>query len=154
MESTVRTQRGVTERANAASAVAVAGDVDDDADRTGDLPCERVVGEACERAERLEPSWDIGEAVGVHRASTTIVTGVQRREQFADFFAATLPHDESVRPHPERFTHEASEADPTGPLKVRLSRFEAYVVRMLETQLGDILDREDAFVTPGLRQKS
>ena len=77
-------------------------------------------------------------------ARAAVVSGVERREQFAHLLAAALPYDEPVGTHAQGLTHEPCEPDRAGPLEVRLPGLEAKVVGMVDPQLGDVLDRDDA----------
>lgn len=45
--------------------------------------------------------------------------------------------------HAKRLPHQPGERHSPGAFEIGLARFEAHMVRMIEPQLGDILDRDD-----------
>ncbi|MDQ1572450.1 MAG: hypothetical protein QOH44_9, partial [Actinomycetota bacterium] len=99
-----------------------------------------------QRTECLESRWHIFERVGVKRARTSVVPGVQCGKQLTQFGAATLTKYEPIGAHPQRLAHETLEPERACTLEIRLAGFEGKVVRVPNAQLGDILDCDDPFV--------
>ena len=127
-------------------AVRITLDVQHELDGAHHLTRERAVVEPGERAERLEPRGHVVQAVRVQGARSAVVPGVEGGEQLAHLFAAALPDDEPVGSHAQRLAHESGEPDPAGALEVGLARLEPHVVRVVDAQLGDVLDRDDPLV--------
>ncbi len=96
-----------------------------------------------ERAERLEPGGHVVDRVGVQRARSPVVTGVERRKQVAHLGAAALAEHEPVGSHPERLAQQSGEVDRARALEVRLPGLERNEVWMPHPQFRDILDRDD-----------
>ena len=127
-----------------------ARDMDDSADRTDHLTCERSIIHPGERAEGFQPRRDVSQSAGVDRAGPAFVARVQRAEQFADLLAATLPHDQPVRPHAQRLTQQTRERNAAGALEVRLSRLETNVVRVNQ-ELCSNSGNESQFLSVSVR---
>ncbi len=72
--------------------------------------------------------------------------GVHRLEHVERFAAADLAHDDPIRPHAKRVPHEFTHRDLAAPLDVGGARLERDHVWLGETQLGGVLDRDEAFV--------
>ena len=73
------------------------------------------------------------------------MAGVQSRQQVAHFRASTFTYHEPVGPHPQCFPHQPVHTYRSGSFKIRLPRFERHEVRVLDPQLGYILDGDDSF---------
>ncbi len=82
----------------------------------------------------------------MHGPGTALVSGVERGHELAHLGPATLPHDDPVRAHPERLAQQPREVDRAAALGVGLSGLECDDVRMVDAELGDVLDRDDALV--------
>ena len=109
-----------------------------------DLPRERGVVESRKRAECFQPRRDVGEAVRMHRSGTTVVTRVQRSEEFAHLSPTTLTDHQAIGLHPQRLTHEPRKTHRTGAFEIRLASLQGDMVRMVDDELRDILNRHDA----------
>ena len=78
----------------------------------------------------IEPSWPVFMAWSMSSASAT----------------TTLTDHDAVGAHTQRVADEVADRDLTLALDVRRARFQADHVRLLQLQLGGILDRDDALV--------
>ena len=79
----------------------------------------------------------------MHRRHRAGVPRVQRLQHVERLRSSHLADDDAVGPHAERVAHELPDGDLPPALDVRRAALEAQHVRLLESQLGGILDRDD-----------
>ena len=80
---------------------------------------------------------------GRHR---TFVAGVHGLQHVEGLLAATLAEDDAVGTHAQRVLHELALADFALAFDVRRPRFHAANVRLLQLQLGGVLDGDQALL--------
>ena len=73
-----------------------------------------------------------------------LVAGVERLQHVDGLGAADLADDDPVRPHAQRVAHEVADRDLALALDVGRARLERDHVRLLQAQLGVVLDGDDA----------
>ena len=73
------------------------------------------------------------------------MAGVHRLQHVEGFGAAHLADDDAVRPHAQRVAHQVALVDLARALDVGRPRFQLDDVRLLQLQLGRVLDGDDAF---------
>ena len=81
-------------------------------------------------------------------AGPAVVARIERGEQHAQFWPATLADNEALRPHPQCLADELLDIDTASTLKVWLPRLERHHVRVGDLELGDIFNSEDALPLP------
>ena len=131
-----------------ARAVAQPVRLDDDADRGGDLRPRRLGGQvhAGHRDHAFEPRQRVARRVGMHRGHRAFVAGVHRLQHVERLGTARLAQDDAVGPHAQRVAHQRALRHFAAPLDVRRPGLQAHDVRLLQLQLGRILDRHDPLV--------
>jgi hypothetical protein len=68
-------------------------------------------------------------------------------EHYLEYFgSAHFTDNDSVGSHAQRLSNEIAKSNRSGALNVRLPAFKRYDVRMINPQLRDILNRDDAQV--------
>jgi hypothetical protein len=72
------------------------------------------------------------------------MASVQCPKEFTNLGSSDLPHDQSIRSHPERLADQVDHADSTHSLHVRRSPLEVDTVTVAWSQLPDVLDDHDA----------
>ena len=92
--------------------------------------------------------------VRVRRRERAVVAGVHRLEHVERFAAAALADDDAVGTHAERVLHEIADRVLAAAFEVRGARFQRDDVRLLELELGGVLDRDDALVRAGSRRRA
>ena len=129
-----------------ADAVAHALDLDDQVDRAGDLGAHRLARQVDARhADHvLHAGQRLARVVGVQRAHRAVVAGVHRLQHVERLGAAHLAADDPVRPHAQRVLDQVAHRDLAGALEVGRAGLEADHVRLLQLQLGRVLDRDHA----------
>ena len=80
------------------------------------------------------------------------MTGVERLQHVERLAAPDLPDDDPVRPHPQSGAHQRPDRHRARTLGVRRTRLEPHDVRLLEPELGGLLDGDDAL--PGSRDRT
>ena len=127
-------------------AVAHAADLHDQVDGALDLLAHRLGRqlEAGHRHHVLEPRQRVARGVGVDRAHRAVVAGVHRLQHVDRFLAADLAEDDAVGPHAQRVLDEVAHGDLALALDVGGAGLEAHHVRLLQLQLGRVLDRHRA----------
>lgn len=88
-------------------------------ERARGLPSDGVVVPAGECAERLEAGGNIRETVRMQGSGTSVVAGVERRQQVADLLAAALPT--TIRSGRMRRLSRTSRASPIAPAPSRFA---------------------------------
>ena len=132
-----------------APAAGQAARLHDDLDRAGDLRAAapasgcRSPAIAIITSSRASASRGVVGVDGGHRA---FVAGVHRLEHVQRLGAAALADDDAVRPHAQAVLHQVALRDLALAFDVRRARLQAHDVRLLELQLGRVLDRDDALV--------
>ena len=71
------------------------------------------------------------------------MAGRHRAEHVERLGAADLADDDAVGPHAQRVAHEAADRHLAAALERRRPRLEPDDVRLLQAQLGGVLDRHD-----------
>ena len=140
---------------DAAAAVGVAVDLHDHVDRGVDLVAQRLERDlqVAHRRQRLEPVHGVVGRVRVDRDERALVAGVERLEHVERLAAADLADDDPVGAHAQRVAHEVADRDLAAALDVGRARLERDDVRLLQPQLGVVLDRDDPLaVRDGGRQ--
>ena len=84
--------------------------------------------------------------VRVRRGERAVVARVHRLEHVERLAAAALADDDAVGAHAERVLHEIADRVLAAALEVRRARLERDDVRLLELELGGVLDGDDALV--------
>ncbi len=123
--------------------------LDDEVDARRDLLADRALRkiEAGHEDERLEARDGLDGRVRVRRRERAVVAGVHRLEHVERLAAAALADDDAVGAHAERVLHEIADRVLAAALEVRGARLERDDVRLLELELGGVLDRDDALVS-------
>ena len=126
--------------------------MNDEVERARDLLADRAHRqvEARHQHHRLDARERVALAVGVDGRQRAVVAGVHRLQHVERLGAAALADDDPVGPHAQRVAEEVADADLAGALDVGRPRLEAHDVRLVEQQLGRVLDRHDALA---LRQE-
>ena len=91
--------------------------------------------------------------VGVRGRERAVVAGVHRLQHVERLAAAALADDDAVGPHAQRVAHEVADRVLALALHVRRARLERDDVRLLELQLGGVLDGDDALVVGDRRRQ-
>src|SRR3954468_17826552 len=86
----------------------------------------------------------LARVVGVDRRHRALVAGVHGLEHVEGFLAAALAENDALGPHAQRVLDEVALADLALALDVRRARLHAGDVRLLQLQLGRVLDRDQA----------
>ena len=86
----------------------------------------------------------IARAVGMDRRHRSLVAGGHRLQHVEGFLAANLADDDAVRPHAQRVLDELALPDLAAALDAGRSRLQAAHVRLLQLQLGGVLDGDQA----------
>ena len=82
--------------------------------------------------------------VRVHGGHRSVVSRVQRLQHVERLRAAHLADDDAIGAHAQRVAHELADRHLSPTLEVRGTALEAQDVRLLEPQLGRVLDRDHA----------
>ena len=114
----------------------------------GDLLAQHLGREidAGHRHHALDAAERVARRVRVHGRQRAVVARVHRLQHVERLGAAHLADDDAVRPHAQAVAHEVALGDLAFAFDVRRPRFEAHDVRLLQLQLGRVLDRDDALV--------
>ena len=100
--------------------------------------------------QQFEPEEGVLGRAGMDRRRRPVMSGVQRLERVERLLRqADLADDQPVRPHPQRVGDEVADVEQpalglAGPEVVGMDRLEVESVRVLERQLGRVLDDADA----------
>ena len=119
-----------------------ARELNDHVDTGGDLTPqsgERNVA-AAHHQHVLQPGQRIARGVGMQGAHRSGVAGIHGLEHLVGLAAAHLADDDPVRAHSKRVDQQVPHAHLAGAFRAHGPRFEAHHVRLLELQLGRILD--------------
>ena len=92
------------------------------------------------RAER------VARRVGVDGRQRAVVAGVHRLQHVERLGAAHFADDDAIGPHAQAVAHQVALRDFAAPFDVGRARFQSHDVRLLQLQLGRVLDRDDALV--------
>ena len=92
----------------------------------------------------LQPAQRLARVVGVNRGEAAIVAGVHGLEHVQRLGATAFPDDNPVRPHPQRVAYQVARGDFSESLGVIRPRLQAADVGLLQTELGGVLNRDDA----------
>ena len=84
--------------------------------------------------------------VGVERGERAVVAGVHGLEHVQHLVAADLADDDAVGAHTQGVAHQVARRDLALAFDVRRARLQAHDVRLLELELGRVLDGDDALV--------
>ncbi len=95
---------------------------------------------------RLEPAQRVGGAVRVARGQRPLVSGVHGLEHVEGLGSPDLADDDAVRAQTQSVAHQIADGHSAHPVGVGRAGFETYDVRVLESELGHVLDRDQAFV--------
>ena len=129
-------------------AVRHAGLMDDEVDRGRDLSSyslKRYVDRG-HHHHRLETRQRVPRGVGVDGRHRTVVTGVHRLQHVEGLSAADLTDQDAVGAHPEAVAEELPDGQLAPPLNVGGAVLESDDVRVVDLQLGRVLDRDHALV--------
>ncbi len=99
----------------------------------------------CQERQSRELREGLTRRVGVDRRRTGHA-GVEREEEVERLGVADLTDDESIRPHAQRFFHEATECDLAGALQTRLPALQRDDIRRVDGQFERLLDGDDAVI--------
>ena len=129
-----------------ALAVAEALQLHDDAHGGGDLAADRGLahGHAGHADHLLEAGDRLARLVGVDGGHRALVAGVHRLQHVEGLFAAALADDDAIGAHAQRVLDEIALTDLALALDVRRSRLHARDMRLLQLQLGRVLDGDEA----------
>ena len=141
---------------DAARAVGEAVDLHDHVDRRVDLVAQRLEGDLqlAHRRQRLQAVDRVVARVGVHGHQRALVAGVERLQHVERLAAADLADDDPVGAHAQRVAHEVADRDLAAALDVGRAGLERDDVRLLEAQLGVVLDGDDALRRRARRRDS
>ena len=82
--------------------------------------------------------------VGVERRHRAVMAGVHRGEQIEALRSTNFAQDDAVRTHTQSVDDEVANGDRALAFEVRRTGFERQPVRLLQTKLGRVLDRDHA----------
>ena len=82
----------------------------------------------------------------MHCRHRPVVPGVHRLQHVEGLGAADLPDDDAVGAHAQRVAQELALRDLTDSFDVRRARFHLHDVRLLQTQLNGVFDRDHPLV--------
>jgi hypothetical protein len=102
---------------------------------------------------RLEAPQNVTGGVGVRRRERSLVTGVHRLQHVERLTPSDLPDDDPVGAHPKRVANQIAHRHLATSLHVRRTRFEGDDVRIRQTQLRCILDRDHPLVVADRRRE-
>jgi len=122
--------------------------MNDDLDPATDLLADRFQRkvDASHERHRLDPHQGVSGAIGVRGRERPAVSGVHRLQHVERFSTTNFADHDPIGAHPQRGAQERAYVDRTGPLNACGASFEGDDVRLRKTELGGILDRDDAFV--------
>ena len=100
--------------------------------------------EARHRHHVLEAGQRVARGVGVDGAHRAVVAGVHRLQHVDGFLAADLAEDDPVGAHAQRVLDEVAHGDLALALDVGGAGLQPHHVRLLQLQLGRVLDRHRA----------
>ena len=128
-----------------AAAVADTRLLDDEVDGGRDLLADGAHRqlEAAHEHHRLETGERVARVVGMGRRERAVMTGVHGLQHVERLAAADLADDDAVRTHTQGVLHEVADRDLALALDVRGTRLERHDMRLLELQLGRVLDGDD-----------
>ncbi len=131
-----------------ARAVLEPGGVDDQVDRRRDLVADRPQRQlvAGHQDHRLEPAEHVRRGVGVAGRQRAVLAGRHRLEHVEGLARTTLADDDPVGSHVQAVAQQVADGDLAHALEVRRAGLELDDVRLVELQLGGILDRDDPLV--------
>ena len=131
-----------------ARAVLEPGGMDDQVDRRRDLVADRPQRQlvAGHQDHRLEPSEHVRRGVGVAGRQRAVLAGRHRLEHVEGLARTTLADDDPVGSHVQPVAQQVPDGDLAQALEVRRARLELHDVRLVELQLGGILDGDDPLV--------
>src|SRR6185503_5559191 len=131
-----------------ARAVLQTGDLHDEVERGRDLLAHRALRQvdAGHEAHRLDAGDHVSRRVRVTGRKASIVTSVHGLEHRERLTTTDLTDDDALWAHTEGVLHEIHDRDLALAFDVRRARLEAHDVVLHETELGGVLDRDDALV--------
>ena len=94
----------------------------------------------------LEARQRITRGVRVHRRQRAVVASVHCLQHVERLASTALADQDAVGAHAQRIAHEIADGDRALSFAVGGSDLERYQVRMLQAQLGRVLDRDQAFI--------
>src|SRR5262245_2429083 len=94
----------------------------------------------------LEANKGIAWTVGVDGRHGALVARGHRLQHVEGFLAPNLADDDAIGPHSERVLYEFALTDLATPLDARRPGFEPADVRLLELQLGCVLDGDQTLL--------
>ena len=103
---------------------------------------------------RLEAGERVARRVGVHGGQRAVVAGVHRLEHVQRLAAADLADDDAVGAHAQRVAHQVADGDLAPALDVGRAALQPDDVRLVELQLGGVLDGDDALVVGDERRRA
>ena len=118
----------------------------DEVQRVRDLRTHRGVRQAepGHQRERLHAAQGLRRRAGVDGRERAVMAGRERGEHVVRLGPADLADDDPVRAHPQRVSHQRADRHLAAPFDVRRPRLEPHDVRERQSQLGRVLDRDDA----------
>ena len=122
--------------------------VDDEVDGGGDLRAHRLERDIDRRHHhhRLQARQRVAGGVGVDGRHRPVVAGVHRLQHVQGLGAADLAHQDAVGPHAEAVAQQLPDRELALALDVRRAVLEGDDVRVVDLQLGRVLDGDHALV--------
>ena len=120
--------------------------VQDDIESGSSQGMHGVARKAGHEAERLESCRKVGGRIGMNRAATALMAGVEGREQVDHLGTAYFADDDAIRPHAQRLAHQITQRHVPGTLEIGRPGLQADDMRMVWAKLSGVLDDEDPLV--------
>jgi hypothetical protein len=98
----------------------------------------------CHQHHHFKARKRVSGGIGVDRCERTLMPRVHCLEHVECLAATTLTDNDSVGTHTQRIADEVTNRDGAPPLKIRRPRFERHQVRIGQSQLCRILNRDQA----------
>jgi len=127
------------------SAIIQAFDLYHDVDRRGDLraQCLRRKSNTRHRNHGFDSAQSISRRIRMHGRERTVMTGVHCLQHIQRLGTTDLAENNSLRAHAQTVAHQVSLRDLTLVFDIRRTGLQSHNVRLLQLQLGRVLDGHD-----------
>ena len=116
--------------------------MDNRVERGSCVQCDGALAEARERSQRNESRRNVCGGVRV-KCGEASVAGIESEQHLAHFGAATFPHDESIRPHSQRFTHQLREANGASAIHIGTPFDKAHHMRVGRSRFSRLFNQHE-----------
>src|SRR5437588_6279498 len=122
--------------------------VQDQVDRTADLSANGIQREVdcCRQDHGLEPSQRVLGRVGMDGGHASVMAGIHRLQDLQRLRPTCLADEDPIGPQAKAVSKQLSNVQLAAALDVRRPVLEAHHVRVLELELGRVLDRHDGTI--------